>query len=115
MILKAPVSDMLYSLQTGSCVSSEHFTGCIDTVAVNNEPLPLLLPNQGLSSVSPCGPRPPLEVTRLFDSSTWLLGGGSYLILTGQQPSNMFRVMMGFRTTNPHGILLYSETVSTTQ
>lgn len=100
-------------MQTGSCVSSEQFTGCIDTVAVNNEPLPLLLPNEGLGSAVPCGPRPPVEPRRMFDTSTWMLGGGSYVMLTGgQQLANTFQVMMGFRTFNPHGILFFSETVS---
>ena len=85
----------------------------MDTIAVNNEPLPLLLPNQGLGSAAPCGPRPPVEPARIFDSSAWLYGGGSYITLTGgQQSVDIFRVMMGFRTVNPYGIFFFSGTVS---
>lgn len=94
-------------------MSSGQFAGCVDTVAVNNEPLSLLLPNEGLYSVAACGPRPPVEATRIFDSSIWLFGGGSYVILTeGQQSASVFRVMMGFRTFNSYGIFFFSGTVS---
>ena len=81
---------------------------------MNNEPLPLLLPNQGSGSASPCGPRPPVEASRLFDSSTWMLGGGSYVNLTGgqQSPNNTFQVMMGFKTSNPYGVFFSTGIVS---
>lgn len=80
---------------------------------MDNEPLPLLLPNEGLGSASPCGPRPSVEATRSFDTSTWLLGGGSYVLLGGgQRSTNTFQVMMGFRTSNPYGVLFSSGTVS---
>jgi len=66
-----------------------------------------------LGSAAPCGPRPPVEPVRIFDSSAWLYGGGSYIILTGgQQSVDTFRVMMLFRTVNPYGIFFFSGTVS---
>lgn len=44
-----------------------------------------------------------------------MVGGGSYVMLTaGQQITNTFRAMMGFRTSNPYGIFYFSEEVNTT-
>ena len=100
----------MFPSQADVCTSAvEHFTGCVDSVIVNNQQLPLLVPNEGLDSVVPCGPRPPVEATRMFDSSTWLMGSDSYVKLPwGPQSTTVFRLMMGFRTVNPNGILFYS-------
>jgi len=92
------------------CTTVEHFTGCIDSVIINSQLVPLLVPNEGLELVvPPCEPHPPEESPQMFDSSTWLMGSDSYVKLPwGPQSTTVFRLMMGFRTINPNGILFYS-------
>ena len=51
---ESPACDgVCYSL----LLQDDHFTGCVDSVNVNSNPLPLLSPNTPPEYAVPCGPR----------------------------------------------------------
>jgi hypothetical protein len=85
------------------------YSGCLDRVVVNDNLIPLPLPdiNDG-QPLQFCGPRPPSEVARRLETGVWLQGGGSYVqvvnsLIEGASPLS---TTLEFRTFSAEGLLL---------
>ena len=83
------------------------YSGCLDHVVVNVKPLALLNPlERRVNNVMTCGPRPPAELPRGFESGAWLFGAGSYISISTTLP--LSNIELQFRTFDQYGILLFS-------
>ena len=109
MSASSPLSNSSQPLLQGPTVAvGGSYQGCLDQLIVNEHQVSLFDPLEMDTEITTCGPRPPAQAGREFESGVWLFGSGSYVRLAQQlELASQFQIEFEVRTLDASGLLLY--------